>query len=64
MRAPQPDDRWIWVSLRSATFAVVVSGGRVVDVAPYGRRLGLAGMDERAAAAKLKAMRARLSPLP
>lgn len=52
------------MSLRSATFAVVVAGGRVVDVAPYGRRIVPPGTGEHAAAAKLKAMGARLVPLP
>jgi hypothetical protein len=30
-------ERWIWVSLTYATFAIVVRDGRVVDAAPIAR---------------------------
>lgn len=30
--------RWVWVSLPYATFAIVVSGGVVVDAAPIARK--------------------------
>lgn len=64
MRAVQPSDRWIWVSLPRATFAVIVAGGQVIDVAPYGRRIVPPGTDERAAADKLRRLGAKLIPLP
>lgn len=63
MRSPEPDDRWIWVSLPRATFAVLVAGGKVVDVAPYGRRIVPPGTDERAGAEKLRRLGAELIPL-
>lgn len=31
-------ERWIWVSLPYATFAIIVSGGVVVDAAPIARK--------------------------
>lgn len=59
-------DRMIWVSLPRATFGLVIRDGRVVDGAPYarGRGLRLVGMDEQAAAEKLRRMGARFEPLP
>lgn len=59
-------DRMIWVSLPRATFGIVIRDGRVVDGAPYarGRGLRLVGMEERAAAEKLKRMGAEFVPLP
>ena len=53
-----------WVSLPFATFAVIVDGGTVVETAPYGRKIVPIGMDERAAAEKLRRLGARLIPLP
>lgn len=38
-------NRWVWVSLPHATFAVVSRGGRVVDAAPIAR--WAVGKDER-----------------
>lgn len=66
MRLLQCDDRLIWVSLPRATFGIVVRDGRVVDGAPYarGRGLRLVGMDERAAAEKLRRLGAEFVPLP
>lgn len=60
------DGRLIWVSFPRATFGIVVRDGRVVDGAPYGRGRGLrlVGMDERAAAEKLRRLGAVLVPLP
>lgn len=52
------------MSLPHATFAVAVAGGRVVDVAPYGRRIVPPGTDERKAAAKLRKLGAQLIPFP
>lgn len=66
MKPIDPAGCVIWVSLRSATFGIIVRDGRVVDGAPYarGRGLRLVGMDERDAAAKLRRMGARFVPLP
>lgn len=62
MRRPQPGDRWIWVSTRRATFALVVNQGQVVDAAPYARRF--LGWDEHRAAKSLQAAGAVFRPLP
>lgn len=40
-RAPQPGDDWYGVATPRATFAIVVSGGVVVDAAPYARRASI-----------------------
>jgi hypothetical protein len=62
--APQthPGERWIWVSLPYATFALVVSGGRVVDAAPIARKS--IGRDERQVAAYYRRRGASFAPLP
>lgn len=62
MRAPQPGDRWIWVSLPYATFAIITNGGRVVDAAPIARKS--VGRDERAVAAYYRRQGGRFAPLP
>ena len=66
MRAPQPGDRWIWVSLPrnpQATFAIVVAWGRVVDAAPIARRS--IGRKEQAVADYYRRRRgAQFVPLP
>jgi len=61
-----PADRMIWVSLPRATFGIVIRNGKVVDAAPYGRGRGLrlVGMDEQAAAEKLRRLGAEFVPLP
>lgn len=66
MRSIQQSDRMIWVSLSRATFGIIVRDGRVVDGAPYarGRGLRLVGMDERAAAEKLRRLGAEFQSLP
>lgn len=58
-------DRMIWVSLPRATFGIIVRDGRVVDGAPCarGRGLRLVGMNERAAAEKLKRLGAEFVSL-
>jgi hypothetical protein len=59
-------DRLIWVSLPRATFGIIIRDRKVVDGAPYARARGLrlVGMDERAAAEKLRRMGAKIMPLP
>ncbi|UBU10014.1 hypothetical protein [Nonomuraea gerenzanensis] len=54
--------RWIWVSLPWATFALVVSGGRIVDAAPIARKS--IGCDERQVAAYYRSKGATFVPLP
>jgi hypothetical protein len=61
LRTPREGDRWIWVSLARATFAIAVRDGRVVDAAPYGRRY--VGWSEEKAAAALRRNGARFAPL-
>jgi hypothetical protein len=50
------------VSLPRATFALLVIDGKVVDVAPYGRRY--LGWDEHNAATALRKARAQFVSLP
>jgi hypothetical protein len=56
-----PPERWIWVSLPHATFAVVVQGGRVVDAAPIAR--WAVGKSERQVADYFRRKGARFAPL-
>lgn len=44
--------RCIWVSLPHATFGLIVSGGKIVDAAPIGRRY--IGQHEREVARQLR----------
>ncbi|WP_187414211.1 hypothetical protein [Nonomuraea sp. PA05] len=55
-------DRWIWVSLTYATFAVVVRDGRVVDAAPIAR--WSIGKPEQRVADYYKRKGAEFVPLP
>ncbi|MFB4265259.1 hypothetical protein [Nonomuraea sp. GTA35] len=55
------DERWIWVSLPQATFAVVTKNGRVVDAAPIAQ--WLIGKDEREVAKYLRGKGAVFVPL-
>lgn len=54
-------ERWIWVSLPWATFAIVVSGGVVVDAAPIARKS--IGRPEREVADYYRSRGARFVPL-
>lgn len=54
--------RWVWVSLSHATFALVVSDGRVVDAAPIAR--WCVGRREREVAEYFRRRGARFEPLP
>lgn len=54
-------DRWIWVSLSYATFAIVIRGDRVVDAAPIAR--WTIGKDERWVAGYFRRKGADFAPL-
>lgn len=54
-------ERWIWVSLPHATFAVVIRDGRVVDAAPIAR--WAVGKPERQVADYWRRKGARFAPL-
>jgi hypothetical protein len=61
-----PATRWIWVSLPYATFGVGVRDGKVVECAPYCRRLMLriGSDDERVVAAWLREHGAVFAGIP
>lgn len=59
------DGRLILVRLPRAMCGLIVRDGVVVEAAPYLRRVvdGLVGLDEREAAARLRAAGAELAPI-
>jgi len=55
MAAPLTGERWIWVSLPCATFALGVKDGVVVDAPPYAWEImQRTGTDQQAVAAYLR----------